>query len=327
MISDDKETLLGLYRTMVRIRTFEEMGATLSRKGELAGSLHLYSGEEAVAAGVCSCLTDRDYVTSTHRGHGHCIAKGADTGRMMAELFGKATGYSKGKGGSMHIADASKGVIGANGIVGAGLPIAVGAGFAQKYKGEDTVTVAFFGDGATNRGTFHEAMNFAAALQLPVVFVCENNNYGMSTPFSTHSHNKTVAQRAQAYDMPGVRVDGNDVLTVREAAAEAVSRARTGGGPSLSECMTWRYYGHFLGDRALYKDPEEDKAWHDRDPIPAFEKRLLGEGLAAPAELEQIKAEAEREIQEAVEFAKASPYPAAEVMFEDLYVWPELPAD
>ena len=317
---DTKETMLGMYRTMLAIRTFEEKARTLTLEGRLYGALHLYSGEEAVAAGVCSCLRDADCVTSTHRGHGHCIAKGADTKRMMGELFGKVTGYSKGKGGSMHIADMAKGIIGANGIVGAGMPIATGVAFAQKYKGEDNVTVAFFGDGATNRGTFHESMNMAASQGLPLIFVCENNNYAMSTAFPYHSHNKTVAQRSQAYDIPGEAADGNDVEAVRAAAMKAVERARAGEGPSLLEFTTWRHHGHFLNDPQMYKDPKEQERWLALDPIPRFEKRLRDGGIANQAELDAIRADVIEEIELAVRFGEDSPEPAYEVLLEDLYV-------
>ena len=315
-----KDTLLEMYRRMVRIRFFEEKARILSLEGKMYGALHLYSGEEAVAVGVCSCLRDGDCITSTHRGHGHCIAKGADTKRMMAELFGRLTGYSKGKGGSMHIADMAKGIIGANGIVGAGIPIATGVAFAQKYNGEDNVAVAFFGDGASNRGTFHESLNMAASQNLPVIFVCENNNYAMSTSFDYHSKNKTIAQRAQAYDIPSAIADGNDVLAVRKAAMEAVERARTGGGPTLLEFTTWRHHGHFLNDQQKYKDPKVQEKWMEKDPIPRFEKKLTNGGKVKLAELEKIKAEITDEIEEAVTFAEASPEPAYEVLFEDLYV-------
>jgi pyruvate dehydrogenase E1 component alpha subunit len=316
--NETKADMLLLLRAMVRIRVFEETAAKLFLDGHLAGFLHLYSGEEAVAAGVCACLRDTDYISSTHRGHGHCLAKGADMNRMMAELFGKATGYSKGKGGSMHIADISKGIIGANGIVGAGIPIAVGAAYAQKYRGTDGVSVAFFGDGASNRGTFHEALNMAAALNLPVVFVCENNQFAMSTPFAYHSKNTSISQRAAAYDMPGVRTDGNDPVAVRDAAAEAIARARDGGGPALLECVTWRHYGHFLGDSAAYKKPEDEKKWRSKDPIPSFEKRLLKDGLACQAELDLLHADAEAEVQAAVRFGEDSLWPDIGVMYEDL---------
>ncbi|SHI14404.1 pyruvate dehydrogenase E1 component alpha subunit [Sporobacter termitidis DSM 10068] len=315
---ENREEMLELLRMMVRIRAFEEKAARLFLDGKLIGFLHLYSGEEAVATGVCACLREDDYITSTHRGHGHCLAKGADINRMMAELYGKATGYSKDKGGSMHIADISKGIIGANGIVGAGIPIAVGAGFAQKYRETDGVAVTFFGDGASNRGTFHEALNMSAALNLPVIFICENNQFGMSTPFAYHSKNKTISQRAAAYDIPGVTVDGNDPIAVRDAAAIAVARARTGEGPTLIECLTWRHYGHFVGDSAPYKKPEDQTIWREKDPIPNFEKRLMKEGVANAAEIDKIQAETEEEIQAAVEFAEESPYPEIDVMFEDL---------
>ena len=316
---EKKELLLSLYQTMVRIREFEEESAALFLAGKLIGFLHLYSGEEAVAAGVCACLRNDDYVSSTHRGHGHCIAKGANIDRMMAELYGKATGYSNGKGGSMHIADISKGIIGANGIVGAGIPIAVGAAFAQKYRKTDGVAVTFFGDGASNRGTFHESLNMASALNLPAIFICENNHFGMSTPFSYHSKNKTISQRASAYDMPGATVDGNDPVAVFDATAKAVSRARKGEGPTLIECLTWRHHGHFVGDSAPYKNPADEAAWRERDPIPNFRQRLISDGIASEPELETIEAAARDEIAASIRFAEESPYPEVSEMFEDLY--------
>jgi len=315
---EKRDKMLSLFRTMVRIREFEETAAKLFLDGKLIGFLHLYSGEEAVAAGVCACLREDDCITSTHRGHGHCIAKGANMNRMMAELYGKADGYSKGKGGSMHIADISKGIIGANGIVGAGIPIAVGAAYAQKYREQDAVTVAFFGDAASNRGTFHESLNMAAALNLPAVFVCENNQFGMSTPFSYHSKNKTISQRAAAYDIPGVTVDGNDPVAVMDAAAKAVGAARKGGGPALIECLTWRHHGHFIGDSAAYKEPEYEKLWREKDPIPGFESRLIRDEVAKKDQLDLIVAEAKAEVMAAVRFAEQSPYPEIAVMYEDL---------
>ena len=316
--NENKVEMLSLLRTMVRIRVFEDTSAKLFLDGKLIGFLHLYSGEEAVAAGVCSVLRGDDYITSTHRGHGHCLAKGADMARMMAELYGKVTGYSKGKGGSMHIADISKGIIGANGIVGAGIPIAVGAGYAQKYCGTDGVSVTFFGEGASNRGTFHEGINMAAALNLPVIFVCENNQFGMSTPFSYHSKNRTISQRAAAYDIAGVTVDGNDPIAVRDAAKDAVGRARSGGGPTLIECLTWRHYGHFVGDDARYKEPGDEAKWREKDPIPNFERRLTGEKLTDAKELEQIHQDAEEEVLASIKFAEDSLYPEIDVMHEDL---------
>ncbi len=318
-MSVTREEKLQFLRTMVRIRAFEDTAERMFLDNKLPGFLHLYSGEEAVATGVCSCLTDQDYITSTHRGHGHCIAKGADINRMMAELLGKQTGYSKGKGGSMHIADISKGIIGANGIVGASMPIACGTAFAQKYRGEKNVSVAFFGDGASNRGTFHESMNMAAALQLPLVFVCENNQFGMSTPFEVASHNKTISQRASAYDMPGYRCDGNDPLAVREVAEKAIQDAREGKGPSLVECLTWRHSGHFVGDSAIYKKPADQEAWLKKDPIVRFEARLMEEDGVGREEIDAIHADAEAEIKAAIEFADNSPYPTIDVMYEDLY--------
>jgi len=318
-LSVTREEKLQFLRTMVRIRAFEDTAERMFLDNKLPGFLHLYSGEEAVATGVCSCLTDQDYITSTHRGHGHCIAKGADINRMMAELLGKQTGYSKGKGGSMHIADISKGIIGANGIVGASMPIACGTAFAQKYRGEKNISVAFFGDGASNRGTFHESMNMAAALQLPLVFVCENNQFGMSTPFEVASHNKTISQRASAYDMPGYRCDGNDPLAVREVAEKAIQDAREGKGPSLVECLTWRHSGHFVGDSAIYKKPADQEAWLKKDPIVRFEARLMEEDGVGREEIDAIHADAEAKIKAAIEFADNSPYPTIDVMYEDLY--------
>ena len=317
---ESKEILLDMYRVMYRIRRFEDTFRTLVLSGKVIGGGHLYIGQEAIAAGICSCLRDTDAITSTHRGHGHCIAKGADTGRMMAELFSKATGYCKGKGGSMHIADVSRGIYGANGIVGAGIPVATGIAFAQKYKREDNVTVAFFGDGASNRGTFHESLNMAASQKLPIIFACENNNYAMSTSFPYHSNNKTISQRAVAYDIPGKTVDGNDVVAVRQASLEAVSLARSGGGPSLLEFVTWRHTGHFLSDQQLYKDSKEQERWLELDPIPRFEKSLLDSGVADLAEIDQIRADAIEEIDEAVKFAMESPEPEYEILFEDLFV-------
>ena len=316
--NENKDLMLALFRTMVRIRDFEETSKKLFLDGKLIGFLHLYSGEEAIAAGVCACLRENDYITSTHRGHGHCIAKGADINKMMAELFGKVDGYSKGKGGSMHIADISKGIVGANGIVGAGIPIAVGVAFAQKYKNQDNVTVAFFGDGASNRGTFHESLNMASALTLPVVFVCENNHFAMSTPFEYHSKNKTISERASAYDMPGVCVDGNDPIAVLDATSKAVAYAREGGGPTLIECLTWRHHGHFVGDSAGYKNAKDETSWLKKDPVKNFEKRLVSDNVADTDELSQIKAAVKKEITASVLFAQESPFPDIAVMYEDL---------
>ncbi|HWQ79479.1 MAG TPA: thiamine pyrophosphate-dependent dehydrogenase E1 component subunit alpha [Anaerovoracaceae bacterium] len=316
-----KEEMLSLYETMVKIRDFEETSKNLMMAGKLAGFLHSYAGEEAIAAGVCSELVKEDCICSTHRGHGHIIAKGGNIDRMMAELYGKSTGYSKGKSGSMHIADISLGIIGANGIVAASLPIANGVAFALRYKKSDGIVAVFFGDGATNRGTFHEALNLASVWNLPVVFVCENNNFGMSVAQKYHMKLEKISDRAAAYGIAGVTVDGNDPIAVKEAMREAVKRIKDGQGPTLIECKTWRHYGHFIGDPAPYKDPEEQKEWlSDRkDPIPRFEKRLLDESLATRDELDEIKAKVHKLIENAISFAEQSPDPALAVMFEDVY--------
>ena len=316
-----KQEYLSLYETMLRIRGFEERSRELMLEGRLCGFLHLYSGEEAVAAGVCSELSDEDCICSTHRGHGHIIAKGGSIPKMMAELFGKDTGYSQGKSGSMHIADMDIGIVGANGIVGACIPIANGVAFALRYKNKDAVSVAFFGDGATNRGTFHEALNLAAAWKLPTVFVCENNGFGMSTPPSRATNNKYLSERATAYNIPGITVDGNDPVAVKRAMAVAAARAKKGDGPTLLECVTWRHHGHYIGDPALYKDPELQKKWlaPEVDPIPRFEKRLLSEGHASEAELEEIRGRVHAEIEAAVAFAADSPEPPPDSMYENVY--------
>ncbi len=314
-----KDKMLNLYEIMVKIRQFEEKAKELFLSGELGGFLHLYNGQEAIAAGVCANLTDKDYITSTHRGHGHVIAKGGKVDRMMAELYGKATGYNKGRGGSMHIADLDTGILGANGIVGAGMPIAVGAAFALKYKGSNNVAIAFFGDAASNRGTFHEAINMASVKNLPVVFICENNGFGISTPQSAHQIIKDVSVRAGSYGIPGITVDGNDVLAVYENAALAVSRARKGEGPTLLECKTWRQYGHFIGDPEKYKDPEDQKKWLERDPIQKYEEKLLTLKLVTMDELVAIKENVKRSIEEAVSFGKNSPQPSPKEIYTDIY--------
>jgi pyruvate dehydrogenase E1 component alpha subunit len=314
-----KETLLGMYRKMLTIRRFEERAAELYAAGRMPGFVHLYVGEEAVATGVCASLSDKDFITSTHRGHGHVIAKGGKTDLMMAELYGKATGYCKGKGGSMHIADVDLGILGANGIVGAGQPISVGAAFACKYKKTDAVAVCFFGDGASNRGTFHEAMNMASSFKLPVVFVCENNMYGISNYQKHHMNISDIADRAGAYGVPGVSVDGNDVIAVYEAASEAVARARRGDGPSIVECKTWRHRGHFEGDPGKYKDPEEQKAWVAKDPIPRIEAKLIELGMATQADIDAMRAKVGEEIEAAIKFAEDSPEPGDDELLTDVW--------
>jgi len=317
-ISRDK--LLWIYERMRLIRTFEDKVAELFAQGLLPGFVHLYAGEEAIAVGVCVHLTDRDHITSTHRGHGHCIAKGVDINAMMAELFGKATGACKGKGGSMHIADVSKGMLGANGIVGGGGPLACGSALTAKVTGSDSVTVCFFGDGAAEQGTIHEAMNLAAIWKLPVIFVCENNLYAESTPWFYHCAAKDIADRGVAYNIPGVLVDGTDVFAVYEAAGEAVARARRGEGPTLIEARAFRYYGHFQGDPLTYRTKEEEEEYRRRDPIDQFRRRVLERNLLTAAELDAVDARAREVVEAAVRFAQESPYPAPEELLTDVYV-------
>jgi len=315
----DKPLLLEIYRKMVAVRVFEETAADLFLKGQLPGFLHSYIGEEAVAAGVCAHLTPQDMITSTHRGHGHAVAKGARLDMMMAELFAKKTGYCHGKGGSMHIADLDLGILGANGIVGGGIPIATGAGLALKLKGGDRVTVAFFGDGGSNTGAFHEGVNMAAVWNLPVVFVCENNQYAESTPRDVHQRIKDIAQRAVAYDIPGVVADGMDVFDVYQKAGEAIDRARTGGGPTLVEAKTYRFMGHYVGDPQTYRTKDEVDQWKKRDPIAMFRKRVVEEGKIPAAELDAIDAAIAKEMEQAVEFARQSPEPEVEAALQDIF--------
>jgi len=316
-----KELLENFYTTMVKIRAFEKRIEEFSLKAEVPGFVHLYIGEEAIATGVMANLTHADYIQSTHRGHGHTIAKGAQTDRMMAEIFGKKTGYCKGKGGSMHIADFSVGMLGANGIVGGGYTLATGAALAEKIKGTDTVSLVFFGDGASNRGTFHEAMNMAAVWKLPVVFVCENNEWASTTPYLTTTSVKDISDRAVGYGVPGVICDGNDVFAVYETAKEAIERARKGEGPSIVECKTYRIKGHFVGDPEKYRTKEEvQKRFTENDPIKRFEEKVLSEGLMTEKELEAIREAVEVEIEAAVAFAHESPYPDAQELYDDLYV-------
>jgi pyruvate dehydrogenase E1 component alpha subunit len=308
-----------MYKTMLRIRKFEEKAMSLFTGGKIPGFVHLYIGEEAVATGVTANLDTLDYITSTHRGHGHIIAKGGNLRFMMAELFGKAAGYCKGKGGSMHIADASRGILGANGIVGAGQNIAVGAGLSIKYKGTDQVCVCFFGDGSTNQGTFHEALNLASIWKLPVVFVCENNLYGISMSQSRHQAIQDIADRAIAYNIPGVAVDGNDVFAVYEAAKVAVKRARDKQGPTLIECKTYRHRGHFEGDPGLYKPEDEQRDWLAKDPIKRLESFIVENKIQTDAGIDVINEEVTKEILDAIEFAENSPEPSIESVVEDIY--------
>jgi len=313
------EKLIEMYRKMLEIRQFEEKVYELYGQNLVPGTIHLYVGQEAVAVGVCANLRKEDYIVSTHRGHGHCIAKGADLKRVMAEILGKKTGYCRGKGGSMHIADFSIGILGATGVVGAGIPIAVGAGLSIKLRGTDQVVACFFGDGASNQGTFHEGINMAAIWKLPVLFVCENNLYAMGTRQSRAMLIENISERAAAYGIPGVTVDGNDVLAVYEAAKEAVERAKRGEGPTLIECKTYRHKGHSRMDPATYRSKEEVEYWLRKDPIPRFRDRLLEMGILTEGEAKKIEEEVLREIEEAVKFALESPYPEPEEALKDVY--------
>ncbi|MEM3536272.1 MAG: pyruvate dehydrogenase (acetyl-transferring) E1 component subunit alpha [Candidatus Bathyarchaeia archaeon] len=314
-----KDKLTEMFRKMLEIRFFEEKVFDLYAQNLVPGTIHLYAGEEAVAVGVCSTLKKDDYITSTHRGHGHCIAKGADLKRTMAEILGKKTGYCKGKGGSMHIADFSIGMLGATAVVGAGIPIAVGAGLSIKLRKTDQVVACFFGEGASNQGTFHESINMASIWKLPVIFICENNLYAMGTRQSRVMNIENIADRAIAYGIPGMVVDGNDVLAVYEASAKAVERARKGEGPTLLECKTYRHKGHSRVDPAKYRPKEEVEAWLAKDPIKRFKERLIQTKTLSEEEIKKIEEEVSAEIEEAVKFAIESPYPAPEEALEDIY--------
>lgn len=310
--------LLGMYEKMLRIRKFEVRLTEYFTKGMLYGNIHTSIGQEAVPVGVCEALEKDDLMTSTHRGHGHSLAKGAKSDIMMAELFGKKTGYCGGKGGSMHVTDVSLGILGSNGIVGAGIPIATGSGLASKIRGTKEVTVAFFGDSASNQGTFHESINMAAAWKLPVIYLCENNNYGVSVNIHTVTNTDTIAERAKAYNIPGVTVDGNDPLAVYEAVTEAAKRAREGKGPSIVECMTWRMRGHYEGDPAAYRSKEVTEDWAKKDPIDNFRKYLLKHGIEE-SEVVSVEQAIEKEIEEAVQFALNSPLPDPSEVTDNVY--------
>jgi len=314
-----KKKLVHMYRDMLRIRHFENRVKDLFAAGEMPGFVHLYLGEEAVAVGACSALKDDDYITSTHRGHGHILAKGGEMKYMMAELYGKATGYNKGKGGSMHIAWPKLGILGANGIVGGGIPIATGAAFSAKYRKSGQVAVCFFGDGAASEGTFHESVNIASAFDLPVVYVCENNLYGVGTRQRDVRNIEDIADRGTAYGIPGLVVDGNNVIAVYEAVNEAVKRARNGEGPSLLECKTYRWRTHFEGEPDTYRPPEEVKAWLKREPIAPYRKELIEQGVIDETKAKQIEKEVQKELEEAVEFARTSPLPNPETALEGLW--------
>ena len=316
-----RDRLLWMYEKMGLIREFEERLKHLVETGVPVGAVHYYTGQEAVAVGVCAALDSRDWIASTHRGHGHCIAKGVDVRPMMAELYGKVTGTNRGKGGSMHITDVRVGMLGVNPIVAMGVTHAVGAGLSAKLKRSGQVAAAFFGDGAASMGALHEAMNLAAIWTLPVVFVCENNGYAQATPVEYAVAVKDIADRAPAYRMPGRVVDGQDVLAVWEAANAAVGRARRGEGPSLIECRTYRYYGHHQGDNPLrYRTVAEEKAARSRDCLDRFRAYLLKEGLAEEEILADIDTRNKAQLDEAVAFAESSPLPEPAELFAHVYV-------
>ncbi|MGQ9631586.1 MAG: thiamine pyrophosphate-dependent dehydrogenase E1 component subunit alpha [bacterium] len=305
---------------MLKIRYFEEKVYELYLNGKLISmSPHLSIGQEAVAVGVCGALRRDDYIVSSHRGHGHCLAKGGEMRPMMAEICTKETGYCKGRGGTMHIANLKLGILGANGIVGAGLPIAAGAGISIKYRGTDQVVVCFFGDGASNQGTFHESVNLSSAFKLPVIWVCENNVYALSTPIYKTGATPDVADRAKGYNIPGVVVDGMDVIAVYEVASAAVDRARDGEGPSLIECKTYRFLGHGASDNRSYRTREEEEEWKRKDPILRFKRKLLDENILSEEEIKAMEERAKAEAQDAADFALSSPEPNPRTVMENIY--------
>lgn len=308
----ERDTALILYKKMVQIRKFEEKLFFLFSTRSMPGSMHQYDGQEAVAVGVCTHLDREDYVTSTHRGHGHCIAKGADINAVMAEMFAKKTGCCKGIGGSMHIADFSVGMLGANGIVAAGIPIATGAGWTCQYQKKEKVSVVFFGDGAANEGAFHEGLNLAAVWKLPVIYVCENNQYGFSTHYKRTMLIDNIADRAGGYGMHGEVVDGMDVLAVYNMAGKAIERARSGNGPTLIECKTYRYRGHSRFEPAKYRTREEVAAWKEKDPIACWKLVLASDYAVSEEELKTIDEAVTAEIESAVSFSEKSPNPEPE---------------
>ncbi|MED1788758.1 MULTISPECIES: thiamine pyrophosphate-dependent dehydrogenase E1 component subunit alpha [Brevibacillus] len=318
MITEQK--LVELLHQMWVIRFFDEKVDEFFAKGLIHGTTHLCVGQEATAAGAIAVLQPEDKITSTHRGHGHCIAKGADVNKMMAELFGRETGYCKGKGGSMHIADVDKGNLGANGIVGGGIPIAVGAALTSQMRKLGYVTISFFGDGASNEGSFHESVNMASIWKLPVIFFCENNQYGMSGPVTEMVNIEHIADRSKAYGIPGVVVDGNDLFAVMNAVAEATERARRGEGPTLIEAKTYRYKGHSKSDAKKYRTREEEMDWRkNRDCIKKLQEVLIEKGLLTQEQAKEIEQQAKKEIEEAVVFAEESPMPSLDTLEEDVY--------
>ena len=314
-----KDALLEMFYLMVKIRRVEERLLELFSQGKIPGFIHVGIGQEAVPVGVCSCLKPGDFISTTHRGHGHALAKGVDLKRFMAEIFGRRDGYCRGRGGSMHVASNELGLIGSNGIVGGGIPITLGTAFASVYKGNDRVTVSFFGDGASNEGTFHESLNLASLWDLPIVFCCENNEWAEFTPKRVHMRIEKISERAVSYGIPGVTVDGDDVLSVQEEAERAIARARKGEGPTLLECKTHRWFGHFAGDAQKYRSPKEIEDAKGFDPIPRFQKTLFKSKTLKPEDVERLELKVRSEIDEAVAFALNSPIPADESLLEDVY--------
>jgi len=314
-----KEQMLQMYRQMWEIRRFDSRALELYREGQMRGTTHPYIGMEAVGVGVCTALRNDDTITSTHRGHGHCIAKGGDMKQMMAELLGKATGYCRGKGGSMHIADVDRGILGANGIVGGGMGIATGSALSAKLLGTDRVSICFFGDGALNQGVLHEACNLSAIWKLPVIFVCENNQYAMSARADHFTSVPDPSVRAVAYGFPGINVDGMEILKVHAVATEAIERARRGEGPTLIVATTYRYFGHHVGDPLNYRDKSEVDEWRKKDPIAGFKAHLLEQGMLDEAEAERIEQDVVARVEEAIDFAKSSPDPSRDTLMEDIY--------
>ena len=322
MAKISKERQLWIYRVMNEIRYFEDKAYEFFLENKLRGSVHLYTGEEAVAATVCSLLGDEDYITSTHRGHGHGIAKSGDLKAAMAELMGKETGFCKGRGGSMHIADLKKGNLGANAIVGGGIPIATGGALAQDYLGKKNVTVAFFGDGASNQGTFHESLNLASVWKLPAIFICENNGFGISVPVRQSTSVKDVSVRAKGYDMPGITVDGNDVYAINEAIEKAIKHAKAGKGPTLIEAKTYRWRGHWTGDPEVYRTKDDVKEWMEKCPIKRMKAKMIEDKIATEKELNAIEEKAKADVEEAAQFALDSPEPDPKTVMDNVYYVP-----
>lgn len=314
-----KEKMLEMYRVMIRIRAFENEAIELAKANITRAAVHTYNGEEAIAVGVCAHLSDKDYITSTHRGHGHCIAKGADMRRMFAELMGRETGYCKGKGGSMHIADLATGNLGANGIVGGGIPMAMGAALGLQIAHQNNLSVSFFGDGASNEGSFHEALNMASIWNLPVVFICENNKFGISTSTEKSMNIEQISDRAKGYGIKGLTIDGNDLLEVYKTFAEVKAHVLSGKGPVLLEMDTYRMSGHYFGDNENYRDRADVDKWKEKDPILRFESVLTEEFGVAAEELKMIEKEENTAVLAASEQAKQDPEPAIEDMMDDLY--------